>query len=173
LLAHYGRPKGKVVPEMSLGLVMDAMQAAFGARKVVFAAECVGPVAAAAVAALKPGEVLLLENTRFHAGEEKNDPELARGMAALGDVFVNDAFSAAHRAHSSTEGLARLLPAAAGRLMEAELRALEAALASFTLPISTKANPFERSDPGWVTIAASTTVPWAEKSAERSSLETS
>ena len=135
LLAHYGRPKGKVVPEMSLGLVMDAMQAAFGARKVVFAAECVGPVAAAAVAALRPGEVLLLENTRFHAGEEKNDPALARGMAALGDVFVNDAFSAAHRAHSSTEGLARLLPAAAGRLMEAELRALEAALGAPVRPV--------------------------------------
>lgn len=134
LLAHFGRPKGKVVDEMSLRHVVGALQGALG-RKVVFGADCVGPVAAAAIAAAGSGDVVLLENTRFHAGEEKNDPALAAEMAALGDVYVNDAFSAAHRAHSSTEGLARLLPAAAGRLMEAELRALEAALGTPVRPV--------------------------------------
>lgn len=134
LLAHFGRPKGKVVDEMSLRHVVGAVQVALG-RKVVFGADCVGPVAAAAIAAAGSGDVVLLENTRFHAGEEKNDPALAAEMAALGDIYVNDAFSAAHRAHSSTEGLARLLPAAAGRLMEAELRALEAALGTPERPV--------------------------------------
>src|SRR3990167_8782559 len=134
LLAHFGRPKGKVVDEMSLRHVVGAVQVALG-RKVVFGADCVGPVAAAAIAAAGSGDVALLENTRFHAGEEKNDPALAAEMAALGDIYVNDAFSAAHRAHSSTEGLARLLPAAAGRLMEAELRALEAALGTPERPV--------------------------------------
>ena len=127
LLAHFDRPKGKVVPEMSLRHVVPALEAATG-RKVVFGADCVGDAARAAIAAAGPGDVVLLENTRFHAGEEKNDPELAHGMAALGDVYVNDAFSAAHRAHASTAGIAGMLPTAAGRLMEAELRALEAAL---------------------------------------------
>ncbi|MDT8856300.1 phosphoglycerate kinase [Paracoccaceae bacterium Fryx2] len=135
LLAHFGRPKGKVVPEMSLGLVLDALRAALPGRRVVFAADCVGPVAKAAVDAMVAGDVLLLENTRFHAGEEKNDAELAAKMAALGDVYVNDAFSAAHRAHSSTEAIARLLPACAGRLMEAELKALEAALGNPVRPV--------------------------------------
>lgn len=135
LLAHFGRPKGKPVPEMSLKLILPAMQAAFPGRKVSFAEDCTGALAKAAVAAMQPGEVLLLENTRFHAGEEKNDPQLAAAMAALGDLYVNDAFSAAHRAHSSTEGLARLLPSAAGRLMEAELKALEAALGSPKRPV--------------------------------------
>jgi phosphoglycerate kinase len=134
LLAHFGRPKGKVVDEMSLRHVVGAVQTALG-RKVVFGADCVGPVAAAAIAGAGSGDVVLLENTRFHAGEEKNDAALAAQMAALGDVYVNDAFSAAHRAHSSTEGLARLLPAAAGRLMEAELRALEAALGTPERPV--------------------------------------
>ena len=134
LLAHFGRPKGKVVDEMSLRHVVGVLQVALG-RKVVFGADCVGPVAAAAIAAAGSGDVVLLENTRFHAGEEKNDPALAAEMAALGDIYVNDAFSAAHRAHSSTEGLARLLPAAAGRLMEAELRALEAALGTPERPV--------------------------------------
>ncbi|QYZ70898.1 phosphoglycerate kinase [Neotabrizicola shimadae] len=135
LLAHYDRPKGKVVPEMSLGRVKPALEAALG-RKVVFGADCVGEPAKAAIAAAAPGEVVLLENTRFHAGEEKNDPALAAEMAALGDIYVNDAFSAAHRAHASTEGLARLLPAAAGRLMEAELKALEAALGNPARPVA-------------------------------------
>lgn len=134
LLAHFDRPKGKVVPEMSLGHVQAALAGALGC-KVVFAADCIGPVAAEAIAAAAPGDVVLLENTRFHAGEEKNDPALAHAMADLGDVFVNDAFSAAHRAHASTERLARLLPAAAGRLMAAELKALEAALGQPQRPV--------------------------------------
>ncbi len=134
LLAHFDRPKGKVVPEMSLGHVVDALAESLG-RKVVFGSDCVGEVAAAAIAKAGPADVVLLENTRFHPGEEKNDPELAAQMAALGQVFVNDAFSAAHRAHASTEGLARLLPAAAGRLMAAELHALETALGSPERPV--------------------------------------
>lgn len=134
LLAHFDRPKGKVVPEMSLAHVQDALAGALGA-KVVFGADCVGAPAAAAIAAAGPGDVVLLENTRFHPGEEKNDLALVAQMAALGDVYVNDAFSAAHRAHASTEGLARALPAAAGRLMEAELRALDAALGNPARPV--------------------------------------
>lgn len=134
LLAHFDRPKGKVVPEMSLGHVAEALAASLG-RKVVFGADCIGPVAAAAIQKAAPGEVVLLENTRFHPGEEKNDPDLAAEMAKLGQVYVNDAFSAAHRAHASTEGLAHLLPSAAGRLMAAELKALEAALGSPQRPV--------------------------------------
>ena len=134
LLAHFDRPKGKVVPEMSLSHVQGALAQALGA-KVVFGADCVGAAASAAIAAAGFGDVVLLENTRFHPGEEKNDPALVAQMAALGDVYVNDAFSAAHRAHASTEGLARALPAAAGRLMEAELRALDAALGNPARPV--------------------------------------
>ena len=113
LLAHFGRPKGKVVPEMSLRVTLPALEAALG-QKVAFADDCVGPDAQKAVAALPEGGVLLLENTRFHAGEEKNDPAFAEELSALGDVYCNDAFSAAHRAHASTEGIARLLPSCAG-----------------------------------------------------------
>jgi phosphoglycerate kinase len=134
LLAHFDRPKGKVVPEMSLGRLKAALEAALK-RKVVFGADCIGEPARAAIAAAAQGDVVLLENTRFHAGEEKNDPALAAELAALGDVFVNDAFSAAHRAHASTEGVAKLLPRAAGRLMEAELKALEAALGAPVRPV--------------------------------------
>ncbi len=134
LLAHFGRPKGQRVPEMSLEGVRPALEAALGSP-VRFAEDCVGEAAEAAVAALGQGETLLLENTRFHAGEEKNDDALADAMAKLGDVYVNDAFSAAHRAHASTEGLARRLPSAAGRLMEAELSALEKALAHPERPV--------------------------------------
>ena len=134
LLAHFDRPKGKVVPEMSLIHVKPALEAALG-RKVVFGADCVGDVAKAAISEAEQGDVVLLENTRFHGGEEKNDPKLAAEMAALGDVFVNDAFSAAHRAHASTAGIAALLPSAAGRLMEAELKALEAALGDPVRPV--------------------------------------
>jgi len=134
LLAHYGRPKGKPVAEMSLKLTLPALEAALGQR-VSFAEDCIGGPAKAAVSAMAPGDVLLLENTRFHAGEEANDPALAAAMAALGEVYVNDAFSAAHRAHASTEGIARLLPACAGRLMEAELKALEAALGNPVRPV--------------------------------------
>jgi phosphoglycerate kinase len=134
LLAHFDRPKGKVVPEMSLARVKPALEAALG-RRVVFGADCVGEPARAAIAVAGPGEVVLLENTRFHPGEEKNDPALAAAMAALGDVFVNDAFSAAHRAHASTTGIAHLLPSCAGLLMAEELRALEAALGNPVRPV--------------------------------------
>ena len=127
LLAHFGRPKGRNVPEMSLRPLVPALEQAFSAP-VVFCADCRGPAAEAAADALEPGAVLLLENTRFHPGEEGNDPALAAEIAALGDVYCNDAFSAAHRAHASTEGVARLLPSCAGRLMQAELTALEASL---------------------------------------------
>lgn len=134
LLAHFGRPKGQVVPEMSLRITLPALEKALG-MKVAFADDCVGIQAKKAAAALQPGQVLLLENTRFHAGEEKNDPALAAAMAALGNIYVNDAFSAAHRAHASTEGIARLLPSCAGRLMEAELKALNAALGAPERPV--------------------------------------
>ncbi|MDP2061918.1 MAG: phosphoglycerate kinase [Phaeovulum sp.] len=127
LLAHFGRPKGKVVPEMSLAPLLPELEKALGVP-VRFAEDCIGGPAKRAVQAMAAGEVLLLENTRFHEGEEKNDAQLAASMAALGEVYVNDAFSAAHRAHASTEGIAHILPAAAGRLMQAELKALEAAL---------------------------------------------
>ncbi|NKB27497.1 MAG: phosphoglycerate kinase [Rhodobacteraceae bacterium] len=127
LLAHFGRPKGKVVPEMSLAPIAPALEAALGAP-VQFAEDCIGPVAGSAVAELPAGSVLLLENTRFHGGEQANDPAFARNLAELGEVYVNDAFSAAHRAHASTEGVARMLPNAAGRLMAEELAALDAAL---------------------------------------------
>jgi phosphoglycerate kinase len=134
LLAHFGRPKGGPDPAFSLRVVVPALAAALG-RRVVFGADCVGPAAEAAIED-PAGEVVLLENTRFHKGEEANDPGLAAMLAALGDVYVNDAFSAAHRAHASTEGIAHLLPACAGRLMEAELRALEAALTAPQRPLA-------------------------------------
>ena len=108
--SHFDRPKGKRVPEMSLKPMVEALAAVLG-RPVAWADDCIGPEAEAAAAALTDGGVLLLENTRYHAGEEKNDPALAQGLARLADSFVNDAFSAAHRAHASTEGVARLLPA--------------------------------------------------------------
>jgi phosphoglycerate kinase len=135
LIAHFGRPKGEVVPEMSLRVTLPALEKALG-RRVIFAEDCIGGPAKQAVAAMQPGDVVLLENTRFHKGEEQNDPVLAAGMAALGQVYVNDAFSAAHRAHASTEGIARLMPACAGRLMEAELRALNAALGDPARPVA-------------------------------------
>jgi phosphoglycerate kinase len=134
VLSHFDRPKGKVVPSMSLKPLAEPLAEAIG-RPVAFADDCIGPVAQAAVAALKDGQVLLLENTRFHKGEEENDPAMASGLAALGDIFVNDAFSAAHRAHASTEGVARLLPNAAGRSMQAELTHLEKALGKPARPL--------------------------------------
>ncbi|WP_372892793.1 phosphoglycerate kinase [Rhodosalinus sp.] len=134
LLAHFDRPKGRRVPEMSLAPLKPALEAAFGVP-VRVAPDPVGPGAEAAAEALPAGEVLLLENTRFEPGEEANDPDLARGFARLGDVYCNDAFSAAHRAHASTEGVAHLLPACAGRLMEAELGALERALGDPERPV--------------------------------------
>ncbi|MGY6635116.1 MAG: phosphoglycerate kinase [Alkalilacustris sp.] len=135
LLAHFGRPKGQPVAEMSLRVVLPALEAALGAE-VTFAEDCIGAPAKRAVGAMEPGTVVLLENTRFHAGEEANDAGLAAAMAALADIYVNDAFSAAHRAHASTEGVARLLPSCAGRLMEAELKALEAALGNPERPVA-------------------------------------
>jgi phosphoglycerate kinase len=135
LLSHFGRPKGGPDEKNSLKNVLPALSRALG-LEVAFAPDCTGPRAKAAVDALPAGGVLLLENTRFHEGEEKNDGELARGMAALGDVYVNDAFSAAHRAHASTEGIAHLLPAAAGRLMQAELEALGKALEHPERPVA-------------------------------------
>ena len=134
LLAHFGRPKGQRVEEDSLRGVVGALEQHLK-RKVAFADDCIGSAAAAAVAAMQDGDVLLLENTRFHKGEEKNDPVFAAELAKNGDVFVNDAFSAAHRAHASTEGLAHLLPAYAGRTMQAELEALSAALANPARPV--------------------------------------
>ncbi|MDE0522472.1 MAG: phosphoglycerate kinase [Boseongicola sp.] len=134
LLAHFARPKGRRVPEMSLCQVREVVARVLG-LPVTFAEDCVSGLAASAIAGLGSGEVLLLENTRFHAGEEANDPQFAAALAELGDVFVNDAFSTAHRAHASTEGLARVLPSAAGRLMEAELNALESALTDPDRPL--------------------------------------
>ncbi len=123
VLSHFGRPDGKRVDAMSLSQVVPALSQAVG-KPVGFANDCIGAVAEAAVAGLKDGDVLCLENTRFHAGEEKNDPALVAALAELGDAYVNDAFSAAHRAHATTEGLAHKLPAYAGRGMQAELEAL-------------------------------------------------
>lgn len=134
LLAHFDRPKGKRVPSMSLAPVVGPLADLLGAP-VAFAEDCVGEAAAKAIEALPPSGVVLLENTRFHAGEESNDPALAAEMARLGDFYVNDAFSAAHRAHASTEGIAHVLPAYAGRSMEAELDALDAALGNPRRPV--------------------------------------
>ncbi|MFG6083083.1 phosphoglycerate kinase [Paracoccus litorisediminis] len=134
LLAHFDRPKGKRVDSMSLQIVLPALEAALG-QPVKFSDEAIGGTAKRAVADLQPGDVLLLENTRFYPGEETNDATFAASLAALGQAYVNDAFSAAHRAHASTEGIAQLLPAAAGRLMEAELKALDAALGAPQRPV--------------------------------------
>ncbi|SFU91311.1 phosphoglycerate kinase [Methylobacterium sp. 174MFSha1.1] len=134
LLAHFGRPKGKPVPSESLRPIAEATAKELG-RPVAFAEDCIGETAASAIAALKDGDVLMLENTRFHAGEEKNDPAFVKALAANGDVYVNEAFSAAHRAHASTEGLAHVLPAYAGRLMQAELDALTKGLEAPARPV--------------------------------------
>jgi phosphoglycerate kinase len=134
LLAHFGRPKGRPVADLSLSVVLPALRDALG-TPVNFAEDCIGGVAKRAVAALQPGEVLLLENTRFHAGEEQNDAMFAAALGALGEVYVNDAFSVSHRAHASTEGVAHVLPACAGRQMQAELDALDAALGNPERPL--------------------------------------
>jgi phosphoglycerate kinase len=127
VVSHFDRPNGKPVASMSLRPISAALRDVLG-RDVFFADNCIGPVAEEAVAALEPGQVLVLENTRFHPGEEDNDPEMARALAGLADIYVNDAFSAAHRAHASTAGVAQHLPSHAGRLMQRELEALSAAL---------------------------------------------
>lgn len=136
ILSHFGRPKGKRVPEMSLRPVAGPLANALGLGPLPFAEDCVGPPARDAVDALGSGEVVLLENLRFHAGEEANGADFAGSLAALGDCYVNDAFSAAHRAHASTEAIARLLPAAAGRLMQQELDALGSALENPARPVA-------------------------------------
>jgi len=136
VLSHFGRPKGRRVAEMSLQPIVEPLSRALGGKKVAFAEDCVGEAAADAVAGLPAGGVLLLENVRFHAEEEANDPAFARRLAALGDLYVNDAFSTAHRAHASTEAIARLLPSAAGRLMQAELEHLRKALAEPERPVA-------------------------------------
>ena len=127
-LSHFGRPKGRAEPSMSLRPLVGPLGRALGGRPVAFAPDCVGPEAERVVDGLKDGDVALVENLRFHAGEEKNDPAFADQLAALGDLYVDDAFSAAHRAHASITGLAERLPAAAGRLMQAEVEALQRAL---------------------------------------------
>jgi phosphoglycerate kinase len=133
--SHFDRPKGKRVPEMSLAPMAAALGAVLG-RRVRFVEDCTGPAAEQAVELLGRGDVLVLENTRFYAGEEKNDPAFSAALAKLADIFVNDAFSAAHRAHASTEGVAHLLPSYAGRLMQAELEALDAALGNPARPVA-------------------------------------
>ena len=132
--SHFDRPKGKPVASMTLAPMAAALQDVLG-RPVAFAADTVGPAAQAAVAALHDGDVLVLENTRFHPGEEANDPAFVRDLAGLADLYVNDAFSAAHRAHASTEGVARHLPSHAGRMMQAELDALDQALGNPDRPV--------------------------------------
>ncbi len=134
LLAHFGRPKGEVVADMSLKTIAPAVEAVLD-RRVLFAADCIGDVAKSAIDDMQNGDILLLENTRFHKGEEKNTPEFTAALAANGDIFVNDAFSAAHRAHASTEGLAHHMPAYAGRTMQAELEALEKGLGNPARPV--------------------------------------
>ena len=135
LMSHFGRPDGRPNPAFSLRLLVGSLSKAIGGREVAFASDCIGNEAKRVVAALRPGQVALLENLRFHRGEEENSPDFARALAELGDVYVDDAFSAAHRAHASIAALAHLLPAAAGKLMEAELGALNAALDSPARPV--------------------------------------
>ena len=134
LLAHFGRPKDGPSADLSLSLVAPSVEEVLD-HAVLVASDCIGEPASSAVAKMNDGDILLLENTRFHKGEEKNDPEFTKALAANGDIYVNDAFSAAHRAHSSTEGLAHLLPAYAGRTMQAELEALESGLGNPARPV--------------------------------------
>jgi phosphoglycerate kinase len=135
ICSHFDRPKGKRVPEMSLAPMAAALGEVLG-RRVRFVEDCTGPAAEQAVDLLSRGDVLVLENTRFYSGEEKNDPSFAAALAKHAEIFVNDAFSAAHRAHASTEGVAHLLPSYAGRLMQAELEALDAALGNPARPVA-------------------------------------
>ena len=133
LCSHLGRPKGGADPKFSLRPVAEQLQKLTG-REVLFAGDCIGPVAESAAQKLRPGRILVLENTRFHPEEEKNDPRMAQQLASLADVYVNDAFGSAHRAHASTEGVAKLLPAVAGLLMEREIQYLGAAMANPARP---------------------------------------
>ena len=135
VLSHFARPKGKAVAEMSLQPVAEAMSKLLG-KPLRFAGDCIGPAAQTVVQALQNGDAAMLQNLRYHPGEETNDPAFAAELAKLGDLYVNDAFSCAHRAHASTEGLARYLPACAGRLMQAELQALDQALGNPQKPVA-------------------------------------
>ena len=135
VMSHFGRPDGRPDPVFSLRQLVAPLRAALGGREVVFAADCIGEPAKQVVDGLRPGQVALLENLRFHRGEEADSPEFVQALAALGDAYVDDAFAAAHRAHASIAALPRLLPAAAGRLMEAELKALAAALENPARPV--------------------------------------
>jgi phosphoglycerate kinase len=135
LLSHFGRPKGESRPDMSTAQLVMPMHRLTG-RSVRFIEDCQGPEAERAIETMLPGNIAILENTRFHSGEEKNDPDLARAMAALADYYVDDAFSASHRAHASTEGVTHFLPSFAGRAMEAELKALQAALGNPERPVA-------------------------------------
>ncbi|MDE8345860.1 MAG: phosphoglycerate kinase [Acidocella sp.] len=135
ICSHFDRPKGKPVPAMSLRPIAASLAGVLD-MPVAFADDCIGPVAQNAIAAMQNGDVLVLENTRFHAGEEANDPAFIGALASLADIYVNDAFSAAHRAHASTEGVAHHLPAYAGRLMQAELNALDTALGTPARPVA-------------------------------------
>ncbi len=135
VLSHFGRPKGGPDEANSLRVVVADLERALG-QPVIFGADCIGARAKVAIGKAKPGSVVLLENLRFHDGEEANAPNFAKALAELGDIYINDAFSCAHRAHASTEALARLLPAAAGRLMQAELEALGRALEKPERPVA-------------------------------------
>jgi phosphoglycerate kinase len=135
LLSHFGRPKGQSRPDMSLALLVRPLSELTG-RPVRFIEDCQGAEAERAITTMMAGSIGILENTRFHLGEEANDPHLAQGMAALGDYYVDDAFSAAHRAHASTEGITHFLPSFAGRAMERELKALEKALGEPERPVA-------------------------------------
>jgi len=136
ILSHFGRPRGIVTPSMSLAPLVEPLSRALGGRSVGFVDDCIGESAEAAVAALDDGDILLLENLRFHGGEETNDDDFADALARLGDAYVGDAFSAAHRAHGSVVGVAKRLPAYAGRLMQSELEALDAALENPKRPLA-------------------------------------
>jgi len=136
LLSHFDRPGGRFVPSMSLAPLVDALSSALGGKKVKFGVDCIGPAARTAVDKLKPGEIVLLENLRFHPGEEKGDSLFAQELASLGNVFINDAFSCSHRAHASITGLAGYLPTAAGRLMQEELEVLGSIFTGAKKPIA-------------------------------------
>lgn len=136
LLSHFDRPGGKFVPSMSLAPLVDAVSEALGGKNVYFGVDCIGASARNAIAKLKPGDIALLENLRFHPGEEHGDEPFARELASLGDVYVNDAFSASHRAHASITGIPKYIPFAAGRLMQEELEALHSMFSAAKPPIT-------------------------------------
>lgn len=135
MLSHFGRPNGVFTREMSLAPITNALSEALGNKPIYFALDCMGPAVEEAVVHLKPGEILLLENLRFHPGEEKNDPDFVRRLAKLGDIYVNDTFSCSHREHASIVGLATVLPSIAGRLLQSEIEQMDALLSTPELPM--------------------------------------